>query len=274
MDQDDQKISERNEYYRTIIARLTMMSDMFMRNVLKDQESAEEVLRIIIGDPSLTLIDVTVEEDYKNLQGRSAVLDCVAKDADGKLYNIEVQQNPDGASPERARYYAGLIDMNTLNVGENFDQLPETYVIFITSYDVLGFNLPIYHIKRKIEENMEQFHDRSNIIYVNAQNQEDTELGRLMHDFQCRNASEMYNQVLAKRVSMLKDSPKGVEIMCTEMKKIEEYGRKQGIEQGQRQAAEKAAISMLEDGMPYDLVAKYNQLSLEEVERLDAKRVS
>ena len=274
MDQDDQKISERNEYYRTIIARLTMMSDMFMRNVLKEQESAEEVLRIIIGDPSLTLVDVTVEEDYKNLQGRSAVLDCVAKDADGKLYNIEVQQNPDGASPERARYYAGLIDMNTLNVGKNFDQLPETYVIFITPEDVLGYNLPIYHIKRKIEENMEQFHDRSNIIYVNAQNQEDTELGRLMHDFQCRNASEMYNQVLAKRVSMLKDSPKGVEIMCAEMKKIEEYGRKQGIEQGQRQAAEKAAISMLEDGMPYDLVAKYNQLSLEEVERLDAKRVS
>lgn len=44
------------------------------------------------------------------------------------------------------------MDMNTLNPGQDFDELPESYVIFITRNDTLGYDLSIYHINRKIEE--------------------------------------------------------------------------------------------------------------------------
>ena len=67
-------------------------------------------------------------------------------------YNVEVQQDNEGASPERARYHSGLMDMNTRMEGQAFEELPESYVIFITHSDVLGYGLPIYHINRKIEE--------------------------------------------------------------------------------------------------------------------------
>ena len=63
--------------------------------------------------------------------------------------------------------------MNTLNPGENFEKLPETYVIFITRKDVLGYDLPIYHIGRSIKEMDEDFKDESHIIYVNSANRED-----------------------------------------------------------------------------------------------------
>ena len=43
------------------------------------------------------------------------------------------------------------MDMNTLNPGQDFDDLPESYVIFITRDDTLGYGLPIYHVDRKIE---------------------------------------------------------------------------------------------------------------------------
>ena len=80
--------------------------------------------------------------------------------------------------------------------------------------------------------------------------------------------------------------------MCSEMKEIEDYGREQGIqlgirmgieqgiekgigqgilqgvEQGQRQAAEATILRMLEDHVPHDLIAKYNGVSIEEVEKL------
>ena len=52
--------------------------------------------------------------------------------------------------------------------------------------------------------------------------------------------------------------------MCSEMKKIEDYCR----EQGQRQAAEATILRMLEDHVPHDLIAKYNGVSIEEVEKL------
>ena len=58
--------------------------------------------------------------------------------------------------------------MNTLNPGQDFDELPENYVIFITRDDTLGYGLPIYHIDRTIKEVRENFMDEAHIIYVNA----------------------------------------------------------------------------------------------------------
>ena len=104
--------------------------------------------------------------------------------------------------------------MNTLNPGQDFDELPESYVIFITRDDIRGYGFPIYHIDRHIKEADDSFQDEAHIIYVNSRKQEDTELGRLMHDLHCKNADEMHSPVLAKRVHELKDTQKGVELMC------------------------------------------------------------
>ena len=152
----------------------------------------------------LKVIDQVLQKDYKNLQGRSAILDCVARDSEGKQMDVEIQQDNEGASPKRARYHSGLMDMNTLNPGQDFDDLPESYVIFITRDDALGYGLPIYHIDRKIEEVSENFKDEAHIIYVNSKKQEDTELGRLMHDLHCKNAEDMHSKILADRVYELK----------------------------------------------------------------------
>ena len=50
------------------------------------------------------------------------------------------------------------MDMNTLNPGQDFDELPESYMIFITRDDVLGYGLPIYHIDRTIKEVKDEFY--------------------------------------------------------------------------------------------------------------------
>ena len=97
------------------------MNDIFMRNVLKKRECAEYILRIIMEMKDLQVVDHIVQKDYKNLQGRSAILDCVAKDDKDKRYNVEIQQESEGASPKRARYHSGLLDMNALNPGQDYE---------------------------------------------------------------------------------------------------------------------------------------------------------
>ena len=96
------------------------MSDVFMRNVFKKRECTEYVLQVIMGKKDLKVLNQVIQMDYKNLQGRSAILDCVARDADGKQFDVEIQQDNEGASPKRARYHSGLMDMNTLNAGQDF----------------------------------------------------------------------------------------------------------------------------------------------------------
>ena len=77
-------------------------------------------------------------------------------------------------------------------------------IIRICRDDILGYGFPIYHIDRHIKEADDSFQDEAHIIYVNSRKQEDTELGRLMHDLHCKNADEMHSPVVVKRVHELK----------------------------------------------------------------------
>ena len=102
-----------------------------------------------------------------------------------------------------------MIDMHSLSENQYFDALPDNTVIFITGEDVLGEGLPIYHIDRIITETGESFLDREHIVYVNSTIQDDTQLGRLMHDFHCSRAEDMYSEVLARRVRAFKETKGG-----------------------------------------------------------------
>ena len=256
-------LESRCEKYKGIIKNFTLMSDIFMRNVFKQRECLEYVLQVIMEKQDLKVIEQIIQKDYKNLQGRSAIMDCVARDSEGKQFDVEIQQDNEGASPKRARYHSGLMDMNTLNPGQDFDELPESYVIFITRDDILGYDFPIYHIDRHIKEADDSFQDEAHIIYVNSRKQEDTELGRLMHDLHCKNADEMHSPVLAKRVHELKDTQKGVELMCHEMEKI--YS--EGMESGELKAKKETALSLAEMGLPVDKIAKAVNHNVNEVQK-------
>lgn len=260
-------LESRYEKYKGIIKNFTLMSDIFMRNVFKKRECLEYVLQVIMEKQDLYVIDQVIQKDYKNLQGRSAVMDCVARDSTGKQFDVEIQQDNEGASPKRARYHSGLMDMNTLNPGQDFEELPESYVIFITRDDILGYGLPIYHIDRQIKELNEAFQDEAHIIYVNSRNQDDTELGRLMHDLHCKKADEMHSPILAKRVYELKETQKGVELMCHEMEKIYSEGMESGEKRGELKAKKETALSMAEEGMNIQKIARLVKVSEKDVQK-------
>ena len=260
-------LESRYEKYKGIIKNFTLMSDIFMRNVFKKRECLEYVLQVIMEKQDLYVIDQVIQKDYKNLQGRSAVMDCVARDSTGKQFDVEIQQDNEGASPKRARYHSGLMDMNTLNPGQDFEELPDSYVIFITRDDILGYGLPIYHIDRQIKELNEAFQDEAHIIYVNSRKQDDTELGKLMHDLHCKKADEMHSPILAKRVYELKETQKGVELMCHEMEKIYSEGMESGEKRGELKAKKETALSMAEEGMNIQKIARLVKVSEKDVQK-------
>lgn len=264
-------LEKRYERYKGIIKNLTIMNDIFMRNVFKKRECTEYVLQVIMGKKDLRIIDQVLQKDYKNLQGRSAILDCVVRDSKGRQMDVEIQQDNEGASPKRARYHSGLMDMNTLNPGQDFDELPESYMIFITQNDALGYGFPIYHIDRTIKEARACFMDEAHIIYVNSKRQDDTELGRLMHDLHCKNAKDMHSRILADRVYELKETQEGVELMCHEMEQIYSEGIKNGEKRGEKRGelkkARETALSMAEEGMDVKLIARLIKVSEKDVQK-------
>ena len=199
----------------------------------------------------------------KNLQGRSVRLDILAVDTNNRTYNIEIQRSDRGAGAKRARYNSSLIDANITEAGDKYDALTETYVIFITENDVLKAGLPIYHVDRIIQETGEPFGDEAHIIYVNSQIKNETELGKLMHDFSCTDPKDMYYKILADRVRYFKEDEEGVLTMCREMENMRKAER---IEIAKR---------MLASGkLTYEDIAAFTDLTLEEIKALAVQKTA
>ncbi len=79
-----------------------------------------------------------------------------------------------------------------------------------------------------IEENCQQCYDQLHIIYVNSSVQDDTALGKLMHDLHCSDPHDMYSEILARRVKELKETQKGVDTMCDKLNELIAEERNEG----------------------------------------------
>lgn len=248
------------------IKHFTLMDDTFMTAVFDgDKENTELLLHIILGKDDLKVSAVEVQRELKNLHGHSVRLDILATDSSGKVYNIEVQRNSKGANIKRARYNSSMIDASILNASEDYEKLPETYVVFITEHDVLGLDLPLYNIERTICGTDAKVNDGTHIVYVNgAKKDGNSPLALLMQDFYCDNPDDMNFKQLAEKVSFFKEDKKGVTNMC---KIMDELAEKRAVDR-----AREIAKELLNDGMPYDKVAKITKLPLEEVMALDGKK--
>ena len=209
-----------------------LLDDDFMTKVFEDISCEELLLRIILNDEGIRVLEAHSQRGIKNLQGRSVKLDILAVDSHNRVFNVEVQRSDRGAGAKRARYNSALIDANVTEPGDQYEDLNETFVIFITENDVMKAGLPIYHIDRVVRETGKLFEDEEHIIYVNSQIKDETKLGRLMHDFSCTDAKDMYNKVLADRVRYFKEDERGVEIMCREMEIMRNQAHEEGIEKG------------------------------------------
>lgn len=240
-----------------------LLDDDFMTKCFDGNiECTELVLRIVLDMPDLEVLEVHTQYNEKNLQGRSVRLDVYASDSRGRKFNIEIQRNDKGAGVKRARYNSSVMDVNILDVGEEFEKLPETYVIFITENDVLGRNKPLYPIERcmVLDDETVSFGDGSHILYVNGAYRSETPLGKLMHDFSCTNPSDMNYKELADRARYFKEDKEGIAAMCKTMEDM------------RYQEREEMAARMIKKGkLSYEEIAEYAEISVERVKELAGK---
>lgn len=256
-----EEIAQREQQNQQLLQKLCLMDDVFLNKCFEnDIPSTTLVLQIILDKPDLQVIDVHTQVFVENLLNRSVRLDILATDSVGRKYNIEIQRADKGAGSKRARYNSSMIDANLLPKGGNFDELPETYVIFITERDVLGQGWAVYNIERGILKTGEPFGDGTHIVYVNGAYRGDTPIGRLMHDFACTRAQDMYYDVLKERVRFFKESKEGSMVMS----RVLEEMKMQSYQEGKRDIAKKmlaAGKYALEEiagisGIPFDELQK------------------
>ena len=241
---------------------LRLIDDDFMNACFDGYtDGAELLLRIILNKPDIRVKSVKTQRRVKNLLGRDICLDIDADDETGTEYNIEVQRADKGADKKRARYHSSILDAHLLQPGEDFSDLPESFVIFITENDVIGKGKPLYRIERKIEETGESFDDGEHIIYVNGADKDaSTELGKLMHDFFCTDPDDMHYRELADKVRYFKEDEKGVAAMCKVMEDMRKESKWEQIVESVRR--------WLSMGLSHEQIAKGEGITLEQVREI------
>ena len=247
------------------ISRFCLMDDTFF-NVCMDgsPECVQLILQIIMNNnEALEVQNVVTQRSVENLEYRGVRFDVMAT-AEGKVYDIEIQRADVGTIPRRARYNSSMLDANVLRSGQDFIELPESYVIFITENDVLKYNLPIYHIDMVIKENNAPFEDGRHIIYVNGDKRDDSALGQLMQDFFSKNPNDMNYEKLKNRTRYFKETEEGVKKMCEIMQEAYNEGKIEGIDEGKIDVI----LGLLKEGQSLELISRVSRFTIEKIEKV------
>ena len=133
---------------------------------------------------------------------------------------------------------------------------PDIYVIFICEQFVLKPGKIDRHIQRYIDgESL--FDDKVHIIYINANIQDETSLGKLMHDLMCQKPEDMYYEALRRRE-----------------KRAEEKGKKLGVEQGEKRGEKQGRIKVIIEillnkfpGMDFEWVKGCNDSQIKKIQK-------
>lgn len=241
------------------------IDDTFMRGLFKENlPLAQFVLRIITGKPDLVLSKCETQADMKRVTGaRSICLDAYATDSTGRKYDIEVQRSDNGADPHRARYHSSMMDVENLDEKQDYRELPDTYVIFITENDYYKAGRPVYVIQNMNLTLSQPFDDGAHILYVNGEYRDDSDIGKLMHDFNCTDADDMNFPILAEKTRYLKENPRGVSEMCRVMEEL----RDESYAEGREEQAQMTARNLYVQGLPIEQIARAIGFSVATVEQ-------
>ena len=257
---------------------LNPIDDLMFCKMAEHKEFCEEILRVILDDDGLTVVEAIPQWQGKNLSGRSVVLDAKCVTGDGRQINIEVQKADDDNHLKRARYNAAVLTTNISETGKRFEFIPDVCIVFISKFDIFDSGLPLYHIDKVVRETGQVIEDGLTEIFVNTVNYDGSKPSRLMKLFTENDAySNDEFPVTSELKSRLKSSEGGSRAMNEILEKLisdekresekrgrEEgimLGKEEGIMLGKEEGAKMIAKTMIDEGLPIELIMRYTGLS-------------
>ena len=159
------------------LKELTIKDNFMFGAVMMDEGTCKGLLERVLQIP-IDRVEISKEKsivyhpEYKGVR-----LDVYVKDEKQTRYNVEMQVEKKPALGKRSRYYQSQMDMEMLLSGEDYAELPNTYVIFICDFDPFGEGKYRYTLRMKCEESAEvKFVDGRTIVFLNTHGKNESEV--------------------------------------------------------------------------------------------------
>jgi hypothetical protein len=237
------------------------IDDVFFEVLAQNPKVCQEILRVILEDDALTVIDVVVQSDERNLYGRSVRLDALCVLGNGVKCNIEVQRSDNDNHLKRARFNAASITVRDSNPGDRFENVIELYIVYISEFDFLKKGKTIYHIDKVLRETGDVVDDGLHEVFVNTVIDDESDIADLMACFTKKEVNNAKFPELSSEVKRLKETEGGAQAVCEVMQKYENMAvHKANVEKIQ---------AMLKEGCEKEFILK---IGYTEKEYLEAER--
>lgn len=233
---------------------VSMEDDLFFSVVMDGNMAlAELMLRTFISFRG-KVSSVRTQSTFNWRKRKGVRFDCLAKDREGNLYDIEMQKKRDASVLERMWYYISLLTNSMLGKGEEYSRLKgkNAVTIFLLSWDVFKKGKPIYTFSVRGDEDFSPLGVGGLYVFVNLSYVGDDEKGRVIHDIRCKIPEEAYHAEFEEALRYWKREEGRSRMLDTlEMfqKKWKKEGIEQGIEQGRVQGIEQGREQGIEQGI-------------------------
>ena len=169
--------------------RVDFTNSWMFGRVMTDESICRDVIRAVLGIEAVRIDYLNAEQVLDPAPESHGVrMDVYARERGSgeRVYDLEMQAQREPLLGKRFRYYQAVLDVRELPAGDDYDRLPESFVVFLCSQDPFGYDLPVYHLERRCDEVPElRLGNASHWLALNARAWEDAPGGDLLDPLQC-----------------------------------------------------------------------------------------
>ena len=253
-------MSPREEEFRKKWEGLGISNDFIFGKVMQDEELCAELLRMILPDLDIERIEFPEKQKTirEGIDSRGVRLDIFtrsfSRSGSKAVHDVEMEVVNRGNLSKRTRGYHIQIGMNAMEREQmkTYNDLPETYVIFICPFDPFGEGRHIYSFtNRCVEDTNLELKDGAHTIFLNAYGTLDDvsrELKAFLDFVRGISSDDPFVRKLEARVREAKQNPElRWEFMTLSMWEQDKFeqGRAEGRIEGRTEGRIEGGIRML-----------------------------
>ena len=126
---------------------------MFCKILQENEDLCKELTELVIGRKIGSIVKMEKQKAIQiTADGHGVRFDVYFEDDQQKVYDIEMQRSDTLELPLRSRYYQGMIDLDYLETGKNYKELPDSYIIFLCTFDLFKKGYHKYSFVPKCRE--------------------------------------------------------------------------------------------------------------------------
>lgn len=219
---------------------LTFADDFMFCKVLTERpDLCQELVEIITERKVKEVRNLVAQLSKKEYyDGKGVRFDVCFEDENETIYDFEMQTVLKTGLPRRIRYYQSMIDASHLRAGKAYQDLPDSYIIFICLDDPFSNDFPKYTFHERCDEAQEVLlRDGRTNIFLNASSSQmaDGDLKDFLMYVGSNMVTSDFTKDIDAEVRKVIDDHNGRRLYMLFEEKLQEasvYGEKRGRREG------------------------------------------